>query len=748
LIDLRPVRLLWIAALALLALPSCSKKIVSTPLENQRPFVEFSRAPSRSEDVYSYSYEMFWRGFDPDGELREFQYAVDPPAPTPLQPVPDTAWISTSRTRVTLQFQATSPEPPVQGTEPIATSYHVLVLRAVDDRGLSSEPQVVAFNAFTVAPWVRITNPVPSSRGRTVLPPSLRITWEGNDPDGISSTLPTHYRVKLLTPSTPITPAMIVANRDTLINYYRPRNWATWDSLPGDATDFSLSLLSPDQAYAFAVIAFDEAGAYTPYADRNSNVLSFTAGYAQLSGPTLTMYNEFFSYTYSNGIYAPNDPRFEVNLEVPSGVPLTVHWSAEPVDGTDVRWFRWVVDPEDFDDNRQRTNERTDITHWSQPSLFITSADLPPYTSAGVHRLYIEVGDGNGLKSLGVVRFQVVVANFDRPLAIMDDTRLTLDRRSPGTTTCIDRPIGPFPMAAELDTFLYARGGFPMKCFPAGYYSRAGIFRGYDFDTLTTRLGRANPSPTLSLLSRYYRVLWLVDPDASESSTAGNSLVNGITGLRYMNTVGNFNALAAYVRSGGELWMAGGGAASASVISYNVGANDRPLRTYAAAAGEIRPSRFTYDMMHWRSEIRTSSGDAQILRSLGRLANTPGAYSLFPASLNPRHISAGDSMPPWRTSTGEFNRSTVEIEALTLPNRIIEDVDPGEDVEMASVMDTIFSITAGTIPAGAVGMTSYHGSENGRVIVSGFDLWSFRRAQLVQLVDAVLQGLWGMQRRP
>jgi len=268
-----PVRLVWLPALLALALPACSKQGVIAPNDNQRPVAQFSRAPSRSADLYSYTYEMFWTGFDPDGEVREFLYAVDPPSPTAAAPEPDTAWTRTTLTRASFRFDATEPQPAPPGTNPVAVSYHTLVLKAVDERGLESEPAVVSFNASTVAPSVTIISPGPSSRSAQFLPPSLYITWVGSDIDGVLSRKPTHYRVKLLTASTPITPALLVQYPDTLHGYYQPRGWATWDSLGPDASSYSFLSLSPEQVYAFAVIAFDEAGAYTPYARKNRRSL-------------------------------------------------------------------------------------------------------------------------------------------------------------------------------------------------------------------------------------------------------------------------------------------------------------------------------------------------------------------------------------------------------------------------------------------------------------------------------------------
>ncbi|MEO5616506.1 MAG: hypothetical protein ABIS67_01935 [Candidatus Eisenbacteria bacterium] len=743
-----PAKLVWLVALLVLALPACGRKNSSAPLENQRPVVEFSRAPSRSGDLYSYSYEMFWSGFDPDGEVREFLYAVDPPAPSAAVPQPDTAWVSTTLNRGDFRFDATGPLPPLPNTNPLAASYHTLVLKAVDNHGLASLPKVVAFNAATVAPSVRITSPAPSSRFRQFLPPAILIQWVGEDLDGIASRKPVHYRVKLLTASTTITPAMILLYPDTLIRYYQPRNWATWDSLGGDAVSYSFSALAPEQDYCFAIIAYDEAGAYTPYASRDANVLHFRTLYASAGGPIITMSNEFFTYTYPAGVYAPSDPRYEVRLEVPSGVPLTFNWSAVAQEGTDMRYYRWVLDPEDLLDERPRANERTDLSRWSQSTLFVTSCTLGPFLTAGDHRLYIEAGDGNGLKSLGVIRFQVVVGVFDKPLAIVDDTRLLVDRRSPGATTCIDRPLGRFPTAAELDTFLFARGGVPIRCYPAGSVSLQGVFWGYEFDTLNTRIGRTNLTPSLSLLSRYRHLIWLLNADGADNTNPGTDLGNGMTALRYINTVGNLNVLVAYVRQGGEIWFAGGGAASAAINPFNVSGNDRPSRTYSSAAGELRPGRFVYDVMHWRSEFKPAAGVLQVNRSLGRLASTPGSYAAFPATLNTKSLAAGDSLPAWRTNMGDFYLTAIDIETLTLPNPIVEDLDPSPDREdLVSVMDTLYSVSGGTLPPNTTIMTVYHGSENPRIIVTGFDLWSYQKVQLRQIVDAVLQGMWGMTRR-
>lgn len=719
--------------LALALLGGCGKKLVDAPHENARPVVSFSRAPSRSGDLYTYTYEMRWTGFDPDGEVQGFRYCVDPPVPTTALPEPDSAWVSTTDFGGSFEFHAGVPQPPVPGSQTLAADYHVFVIEAIDNRRLTSLPVSVTFNSSTIVPVARILSPVPSSRFRQYLPPSFTITWEGSDLDGVASKKPIYYRTKIISGSTAITPTLLANYPDTLIHYYQPRGWATWDSLGPDAHSVTLTELPPLQDFVFVVIAFDEAGAYTPYVSGDVNALNFRALYATVGGPTLTVFNEFFSYTYTTGVYAPNDPKTWINLEVPARIPLTFNWRATAQQGTTIRSYRWVLDSENLSDDSPRTNELTDTAHWSFPQATTTSAKVGPYLTAGEHRLYIEALDGNDLRSLAVVHFTVVTGTFEKSLAICDDTRFKIDQRSSGSTTCINRPAGPFPTAAELDTFLYARGGFPIKCYPAGSVSRPGLFRGFDFDTLNMRPGRVDQTPSLSLLARYRHLVWLVNPDAATNNNPGSDIVDGITTMAYMNSSGNLNALAAYIKLGGEVWLTGGGAMGASLPRNS-------------STRVLQPGNFIYDYAHWQSEYRSpGSGVFTIRRNRGRFEGT-GAYSQFPDALPLRSIALGDEIPAWRTS-GDVNISTSKIEALDKPDLVTEDFDPSDaGTDVRSSVDTLYTVSGGLVAPNSVIMTVYSGVQNPRVIATGFDLWSYNRAKLIQVIDGVLQGIWGMTR--
>src|SRR5262249_29861843 len=159
-------------------------------------------------------------------------------------------------------------------------------------------------------------------------------------------------------------------------------------------------------------------------------------------------------------------------------------------------------------------------------------------------------------RSLGIVEMVARRPAFNSDLLIVDDTRLKVDIRSTGGPD-VDGPSGPWPTAAELDTFLFARGGFPWRSYPPGTVSSPGIFNGYSFDTLGT-LEYPYGVP-LSVLTRYRHVIWYVEPTGA---FAGDP---PIPALRFMNSPGNENTLAAYISQGGQVWLFGGGAAFATL---------------------------------------------------------------------------------------------------------------------------------------------------------------------------------------
>src|SRR5262249_26082760 len=156
-------------------------------------------------------------------------------------------------------------------------------------------------------------------------------------------------------------------------------------------------------------------------------------------------------------------------------------------------------------------------------------------------------------KSLAIVRIEALAITPVSDLLVVNDTRLEVDKFPIFSHT--DTPniyTQPWPSRTELDTFLFARGGFPWRGTrnpETGVTSVPGLLAGYAFDTLGTRLGLDPPESgvPLSTLLRYKHVLWLVDyRGAGFDGAQQDPGLFPITVLRASSRPGLASALGAY----------------------------------------------------------------------------------------------------------------------------------------------------------------------------------------------------------
>lgn len=137
-------------------------------------------------------------------------------------------------------------------------------------------------------------------------------------------------------------------------------------------------------------------------------------------GPVLTLSGPGFEYHYPTGGYCPC-PSAEVPVDVLANQAVTFHWSADASAGcTDIRSYRWTLDIADVSDETPRIDEATDLAHWSIWSLG-TSATVGPFAVGQVHRFYVDVSDGLGYRSLGILRI-TVVDSLNRPPDVQSAT--------------------------------------------------------------------------------------------------------------------------------------------------------------------------------------------------------------------------------------------------------------------------------------------------------------------------------------
>jgi len=509
-------RLLLLAAL--FAGSGCSSKVRNEFINDQPPTLRLTHAPISSDSRESYLYKMNWVGYDPDGRVDYFLWAKDP---RDLDH-PDSAWVRTTKNEEVIDFTARDPDQPIDHEKLInwpASEPHIFAIRAVDNQGVQSETVYRAFFATTAAPYIRIDSPSPNKNFEPLVTPSVRIHWSGNDPDGPINR-PTHYVFKMFGhtnsdyPGIPDFIQFVEQFPDSFRKMYAP-TFPGWTQVPGDVSDFQYNGLVPNSTYMFAITGFDTAGAYDPVFSRSKNLLKMNVSFAGNNGPILTMYNEFFNFTYPSGGYR-NDPDRYFRVEVPAGQPVTFNWFVTfGTQGAELKQTRWVLDLEDLTDETPRENQN-DWYHWSSYSATVLSATIgpfnPPQGKTETHLFYIEAEDNNGLKSLGIIQFQVVRPSFNRQLLFVQDMRPSGD--AVNGAGVYQPPSGVWPNKAELDTFFYARGGFPWK----GAYqtltpkplSQPGIFAGYDFDTTSVRRYPDGIIP-LSLLGQYTHVVWYCD---------------------------------------------------------------------------------------------------------------------------------------------------------------------------------------------------------------------------------------------
>jgi hypothetical protein len=722
----------------------CGKRLQKVLLPESRPEIRLTRERLASPTQDSYAWLARWSGSGMP--VDHYVYAIDPTAVDAV----DSRWLSTTDTQLKLEF-------PGQKAAGVRDRPHVFAIRAVGPDGAVSDPAWFAFAQSNIPPSVQITSPNPSTAFTPNLPPDFTFRWTGHDPDG-STQMPVKYKFRLFGEHNPDFPAIpdfisfALARPDSFMSLYAP-GFAGWDSVPGESTSVRITGMHVGSNYLFAITAFDEVGDYDPVFQNGRNMLKFGVTFPGTFGPLLRMYNQFFDYTYPTGGYF-NDAAHTVPIEMPAGQSLTVNWVAEAPPGANIHWYRWVLAPLDLLDETPRTNEATDVHHWSARSLSTTSATLGPFSPPPGRTLsqllYIEVEDDYGFRSLGIVDIIVHQSVITGELLFVDDTRLLPDLSTAGGG--VVAPSGPWPTAAELDTFLFARGGYPWRGYPAGTVSPPGIFNGYPYDTLGTRRIPGG-TPPLSLLASYSHVVWYTDETSATYTAPPDNGGAPITALRLISSPGSVSSpLAAYVLQGGKVWLCGGGAAYATLIAWNKPNTSPSDYNSLEPNPELRPGRFMYDFAHWREGVQMFPAiDARKFgsTSFGAGTNRPGRhwppspppptppsppdYSLLPANLDPKN-SATDPPPPLRQPDTFWLRTNYNAEYISRPT-LIRDYNDGP-----------MSLTrpAFTPRTALLNSPVYHGRD--RAVVFSGPTSGRRRTECLQLVDWVLQSVWGIPR--
>jgi len=261
-----------IAAGVLISVFLLAMQLPAASTAGTRPTVQFIVAPAPGDTVH-YGVPFSWQGSDLDGTVLLYRIAIDPPA------FGDPVWIETSSTAQTLFFQTSSLDLPIPASGPITFSQpHSVVLKAVDNEGLESDPVSRSFFTSNIAPEVQIVSPTPSPTTYVPIGRNVTIRWQGTDSDGVFINRPVKYKFRVFTAHNIDHPeisnyiAFTLRDPDAMRVHYAP-DFSNWDPTSGDTTSVHFTNLNPGQLYLFCVVGFDEVGAYSARFGPASNMI-------------------------------------------------------------------------------------------------------------------------------------------------------------------------------------------------------------------------------------------------------------------------------------------------------------------------------------------------------------------------------------------------------------------------------------------------------------------------------------------
>jgi hypothetical protein len=415
----------WIGGAAALAalvlLLGCENTLIGERGGNLPPEVWLSSGPVEG-DTTGYQVHFYWGGWDPDGEVRAYEFVVAAGNPFGFNPEDTTGidkWMRTTSHDSVFRVSANDTFRNVTIGNTLYTRYdktHTFFLRAVDMQGKRSIPVYRSFTAWTLAPFIIIDRPrAPATTTTQSLSRIITFGWTGRDPidspDNVQDPDSVRWLYSLvLNPQGVYDPTFdIVQHLNARPERYESK-WGpwVWYRAPGDSGRITIlgddEVLEMNRSHIFAVQAKDEAGAVTGIFDRRSNVRQFIV--SQAAGPLLSIFEPFLGGFRFLGTSLRAEKR-----DLPPGVTLKFRWEADASSyGGQVVCYQYGWDVSDL-------NNPDD---WdSDCSPFVRGCSETWYS--GVHTLFVRVVDNAGTETLGQIEINVVPFRMDRNLLWVDD---------------------------------------------------------------------------------------------------------------------------------------------------------------------------------------------------------------------------------------------------------------------------------------------------------------------------------------
>lgn len=392
----------------------CTATDDGTPVPNRPPTVWLSGAPPEGT-TSKYTIQLFWGGWDPDGEIAHYEYCITDNEGQRFNPA-DTAGVDKWHTVVGNDsiFTFTADVLADTNSTNLVTEFtrsHTFFVRAVDREGARSiEPAYRSFTARTLSPEVNIQIPRQAGLNPALVPPIATFRWTARDfvDDMVTIQDPDSVQVAVVKAD---------AGYTATINWMRTDpaaedEWGPWMyyRAPNDSGKFYTTPPLDLGPYIFAIRAKDEAGAITPVLDEAHNVRRLRVS-QRATGPILTVSNQYLGTVMTSICSTP-----VTIMDLPAGVPIEFCWSADAESyGGLVSGYRYGWDIGDVNDPDQWEVDYTPFTS--------TRACVPEPRQFffGLHVFTVEVIDNSGFCSRVEIKVNIVQFTFNEEILVVDD---------------------------------------------------------------------------------------------------------------------------------------------------------------------------------------------------------------------------------------------------------------------------------------------------------------------------------------
>jgi hypothetical protein len=536
-----------VAGLILAAWVGCAKDATPpTKPALTTPETELTYAPLEG-DTSTFRVHFFWNGYDTDGEVVRFRYALDADTAN----APET-WIATTSKDTTLLFLV-DPVLDIRG--------HVFWVAAEDNDGkIDPTPAKRFFSAKTLPPTSHMTRGIFNSGG--TVGPNFTFEWEGIDPDGSETGGPApvdSFEYLLLQvagkapgddvalPPWPSEQGATVRppypRTGTNISYKNiiddangptlPDPWAGWKWHGIRGTRKRFQNVTPD-AYVFAIRAVDIAGSTekSVMADESRDAVrnvSYFIVTNRNAGPSL----QICSSVLVDCLPSSSGPEDIVRKEIQvfEGETISFSWHADATSyGGVISGYTFALDD-------------TTTAEWGSINLLKDGVTLlPSILTEGIHFMFVRAVDDGGLVTNQKVPIRIVHPTF-KDAAAPFQVRIVDDFASPGGNPLGGSPN--YPADTVDDDWWLQKIQVPLsQDFPGFIFNR-------DWDTIRRSEGlegRGVPKP--ADLADYRVVIWWTDFNNTTGQGGGTGLWNTLVG-------GAYSQLAGYLRAGGTLILTG-----------------------------------------------------------------------------------------------------------------------------------------------------------------------------------------------